>query len=248
MAKGGLIMAKLRLDKLLANCAMGTRKEVKVLIKQGLVVINDKIAKDPGMYIDTDADSVFVDGNNLEYKEFYYLMMNKPAGLISATEDKTQGTVLDIIPYEYSHINLFPVGRLDKDTEGLLVFTNDGKLAHRLLSPKKHVPKTYFAQIEGLVTNKDIEIFEKGITLDEDFTTLPSQLEILESKDISKVMVSIYEGKFHQIKRMFEYVGKKVIYLKRISMGNLKLDKSLSPGNVRELTDEEIRILYDSDN
>ena len=170
-------------------------------------------------------------------------MLNKPDGYISATYDKFDPIVLDLIDSSYLVFEPFPVGRLDKDTEGLLVLTNDGQLAHRVLSPKKHVPKTYYAKIQGVVTEEDIVAFEKGVILDDGYETMPSQLKILKSDDISEIELTIHEGKFHQVKRMFESVDKKVIYLKRLSMGKLQLDKTLALGEYRELTEEEVKLI-----
>ena len=170
-------------------------------------------------------------------------MLNKPDGYISATYDKFDPIVLDLIDSSYLVFEPFPVGRLDKDTEGLLVLTNDGQLAHRVLSPKKHVPKTYYAKIQGVVTQEDIVAFEKGVTLDDGYETMPSQLKILKSDDISEIELTIHEGKFHQVKRMFESVDKKVIYLKRLSMGKLQLDETLALGEYRELTEEEVKLI-----
>ena len=181
------------------------------------------------------------------YKEFIYLMLNKPDGYISATFDKRDPIVLDLIDKEDLVFEPFPVGRLDKDTEGLLVLTNDGQLAHRVLSPKKHVPKTYYAKIEGVVTEDDIKAFAKGVTLDDGYETMPAELVILKSDEISEIELTIHEGKFHQVKRMFESVDKKVIYLKRLSMGKLQLDKNLALGEYRELTDEEIKMIEERD-
>ena len=174
-------------------------------------------------------------------------MLNKPDGYISATFDKRDPIVLDLIDKEDLVFEPFPVGRLDKDTEGLLVLTNDGQLAHRVLSPKKHVPKTYYAKIEGIVTEEDIKAFAKGVTLDDGYETMPAELIILKSDEISEIELTIHEGKFHQVKRMFESVDKKVIYLKRLSMGKLKLDENLALGEYRELTDEEVKMIEERD-
>lgn len=236
-------MKKMRLDRFLSNAGIGSRKEVKALIKGQRVLVDNNIIKDPGYIIDPAKAKVMVDQQPVTYKKFYYLMLNKPAGVISATRDKLHPTVVELLPSQYQHLNLFPMGRLDKDTEGLLILTNDGQLAHRVLSPKNKVPKSYYAIIEGRVTPEDVECFQKGIKLDEDFTTLPAQLSILKSCDKSEVQVTIFEGKYHQVKRMFEAVGKKVIYLKRISMGNLYLDEKLAPGQVRELSQHELNLL-----
>lgn len=237
------IMANMRLDKLLVNTGIGSRKEVKQYIKQGIVMINNNMASDPGMHVDPEKDSIYIDGNKVEYRDFYYIMLNKPKDVISATWDSTDTTVIDLLPPKYGHVDLFPAGRLDKDTEGLILLTNDGKLSHSLLSPKKKVGKTYFAIIDGCVTQRDIDIFKNGIKLEDDFITLPAQLEIIKAGDKSEVYVTIYEGKFHQIKRMFKYIDKKVAYLKRISIGPLVLDQDLELGEFRELTAQEIEAL-----
>lgn len=244
-------MKKMRLDKILANSGFGSRKEVKALIRSGSAAISGKVAKDPGILVDLDTEILTVNGETLEYKEYHYLMMNKPAGVISATWDRDSKTVLDLLTEPYDKMELFPAGRLDKDTEGLLLLTDDGQLAHRLLSPKKHVPKTYYAEVDGLVGPEDIQIFQQGIQLEEDFKTLPAELKVLAAGEPSttvpsKILVTIYEGKFHQVKRMFEAVDKRVLYLKRLSMGSLRLDDSLAPGEFRELTTEELEALTDS--
>ena len=199
--------------------------------------------KDAALHVDTVKDEVTILGEKVVYKEFMYLMMNKPQGVLSATEDKRDQTVIDLLDAEYNIFELFPVGRLDKDTEGFLLLTNDGKLAHNLLSPKKGVPKTYYAHIEGIVTEEDTERFSEGVILDDGYETKPGQLRILKSADISEIELTITEGKFHQVKRMFEAVGKKVVYLKRLSMGPLSLDESLALGSYRELTEEELQQL-----
>ncbi len=236
-------MAKLiRLDKYLANLSIGSRSEVKKHIKKGLVKIDNQIIKDVGYKVNLDKDKVYFDQKELEYKQYIYLMLNKPQGVVSATKDNIHKTVIDLIDKKYQK-NLFPVGRLDKDTEGLLLITNDGKLAHDLLSPRKRVKKTYYAVVEGKITNKEVIEFVKGLRIDEDFTALPAQLEIIESGELSKVYISIYEGKFHQVKRMFEAVGMRVDYLKRISMASLKLDETLELGSYRHLTDNELGML-----
>ncbi|CAH0346814.1 pseudouridine synthase [Bacillus sp. CECT 9360] len=233
----------MRIDKLLANTGYGSRKEVKKLLKSGAVIVNEKALKDAKEHVDPDKDLVTVHGETVEYREFIYLMMNKPQGVLSATEDKYQETVIDILEPEDAVFEPFPVGRLDKDTEGLLLLTNDGQLAHQLLSPKKHVPKTYFAVIDGEVNAEDVQSFKNGVTLDDGYQTKPGELEILKSGIRSDIKLTITEGKFHQVKRMFEAVGKQVIYLQRISMGSLLLDEELELGQYRELTDEEIGAL-----
>lgn len=233
----------MRIDKLLANRGFGSRKEVKGLLKSGAVQINGVPVKDSSTHVKVEIDKITVHGEVVEYKEFIYLMLNKPQGVISATEDYQQDTVLDLLEMEDAVYKPFPVGRLDKDTEGLLLLTNDGQLAHQLLSPKKHVPKTYMAIIEGEVTEEDVEAFRQGVTLDDGYETMPAILTISSSGLRSEIEVIIEEGKYHQVKRMFEAVGKRVIYLKRTRMGPLPLDETLELGEYRELTDEEVLLL-----
>ena len=204
-------MSKLRLDKILSHMGYLSRSEVKKACKQGLISVNNKIVKDYGLQVDTTKDEIILNGEKVVYKEFIYIMLNKPDGYLSATYDKKDKIVLDLIDKKYLAFEPFPVGRLDKDTEGLLVLTNDGKLSHRILSPKKHIPKTYYAKIKGKVDEFDIKEFEKGVTLDDGYVTMPSTLKILKSDEISEIELTIHEGKFHQVKRMFESVGKKVI-------------------------------------
>ncbi|MFE5319124.1 pseudouridine synthase [Paenibacillus sp. NPDC056579] len=232
----------MRLDKLLSHAGHGTRSEIKILVKKGLVRVNDRPAKDSGVQVNPQSDVITVNGEAVRYREFIYLMLNKPQGVISATEDTRDRTVIDLLDEEVVHFNPFPVGRLDKDTEGLLLLTNDGKLAHNLLSPRKHVPKTYYAEVEGIVTEEDGQAFERGVALDDDYVTMPAQLVILktDSSGWSKIELTIMEGKFHQVKRMFQAVGKKVTFLKRLSMGPLLLDEHLLPGEYRELSEEEL--------
>ena len=232
---------KQRIDKILSNLGYGSRSEIKKYCKQGSVVVNGSEVSNPGTQVDTENDEILFNGEEVIYREYIYLMMNKPDGYISATFDKRDP--IDLIDLSYLAFEPFPVGRLDKDTEGLLVLTNDGKLSHRVLSPKKHVPKTYYAKIDGVVTEEDVEAFLEGVVLDDGYKTMPSQLNILKSDDESEIELTIHEGKFHQVKRMFESVGKKVVYLKRLSMGNLKLDESLELGEYRELTDEEVKLI-----
>ncbi|MDF2557119.1 MAG: rRNA pseudouridine synthase [Bacillales bacterium] len=233
----------MRLDKLLANSGFGTRTEVKKLLKSGLVYVDGKMYKDGSIHVDPEKSNVIVAGESLVYKEFVYIMMNKPQGYISATEDQYLKTVLDLLAPEDIAKGLFPAGRLDRDTEGFLLLTNDGQLAHQLLSPKKHVPKTYFARIDGEVTEEDIEKFKNGVILEDDYETKPADLVILKSGVVSEIELTITEGKFHQVKRMFEAVDKKVLFLKRLSMGKLKLDDSLQLGEYRELTDSELNLI-----
>ena len=234
---------KMRVDKLLSKVGVASRAELKKYCKQGLISVNGKVINNPGVQVDSESDDIRFNGEKIVYREFVYIMLNKPDGYISATFDKYDPIVLDLIDQSYLVFEPFPVGRLDKDTEGLLVITNDGQLAHRVLSPKKHVPKTYYAKIQGKVTEEDILAFEKGVILDDGYETMPSQLKILKSDDMSEIELTIHEGKFHQVKRMFESVGKKVVYLKRLSMGKLKLDESLGLGEYRELTEEEVKLI-----
>lgn len=233
----------MRLDKFLAHMGFGTRREVKGLVKSKAIQVNDVAVKDSSMHVNELTDQVTVYGEIVEYKEFIYLMMNKPAGVISATEDSRDQTVIDLLDDDVRHFEPYPVGRLDKDTVGLLLLTNDGALTHRLLSPNKDVPKVYFAQVEGIVNEADIEAFNVGVTLDDGYHTKPGLLRIISSGPISEIELTITEGKFHQVKRMFEAVGKKVVYLKRLSMGSLKLDESLPEGTYRELTEEELVLI-----
>lgn len=233
----------MRLDKLLSNMGFGSRKEVKQLLKKGVVRVNAEAIKDVTLHINTEKDEVTVLGERVIYKEFIYLMMHKPQGVISATEDKHDQTVIDLLDTDSQHFEPFPVGRLDKDTEGFLLLTNDGKLAHNLLSPKKGVPKTYYAHIEGIVTEEDVERFAEGVILDDAYLTKPGELKILKSADVSEIELTITEGKFHQVKRMFAAVDKQVVYLKRLSMGPLSLDENLPLGSYRELTDAELDLL-----
>lgn len=235
----------LRLDKLLAHTGFGTRSEIKQLVKRGAVSVNGKKVKDSGQQVHPERDEVSVDGEPVMYREFVYLMLNKPQDVVSATEDNRDRTVLDLLEREYAHFDLFPVGRLDKDTEGLLLLTNDGKLAHNLLSPRKHVPKTYYAEVEGAVEESDTDAFACGVALDDGYVTMPAELNILHTgnpaqSELSRIELTIMEGKFHQVKRMFQSVGKRVVFLKRLSMGPLKLDPLLPVGTYRELTEEEL--------
>lgn len=238
-------MSKIRLDKLLANSGVGSRKEVKRLVKRGCVLVNGSPVSDSSIKVDPESDTITADGQPVHYKTHHYLMLNKPAGVVSATRDWSQTTVIDILPEHWHRFDLFPVGRLDKDTEGLLLLTDDGKLAHKLLSPKYHVPKTYHALVDGPVDDETIERFSRGITLDDGYQTLPAALRIIEQGQPTLVEVVIHEGKFHQIKRMFRACGHQVLQLKRICMGNLTLDPSLKPGEVRELSEEEEQQLKD---
>lgn len=238
----------IRLDKFLADMEEGTRQEVKKYIRQGRVFVDGVPAKKPELKIDETKQKVFFDQREIRYRQFEYYMLNKPAGVVSATEDFSDRTVIELIE-ERRRKDLFPVGRLDKDTEGLLLITNDGALAHRLLSPRHHVDKCYYARVEGIVTGEDKRRFLEGVnigTQDMPEQTAPGKLEILavdKQQGASEILLTIQEGKYHQVKRMFEAAGKKVCYLRRESMGSLTLDKDLKPGQYRRLTDEELKSL-----
>lgn len=235
----------IRLDKYLADMGCGTRQEVKKFIRSGQVSVDGIVVKKPETKVEQTVQEVFLNGEKVGYESFEYYMLNKPAGVISATEDQSCQTVVDLIK-DKKRKDLFPVGRLDKDTEGLLLITNDGALAHRLLSPKKHVDKCYFARICGKVTEEDVRSFEKGVNIgsqEQPEITMPGKLEIITSDDISKIRLTIQEGKFHQVKRMFQAVGKEVIYLKRLRIGTLILDENLGIGEYRPLTKEELEKL-----
>lgn len=231
---------KERLDKIISNMGYGSRKDVMKAIKAGRVKVNNKIAKNRAMKVNPYEDIVQFDDEKINYRKYIYLMMNKPDGVVSSTYDVMNRTVLDLLEEEYLIFEPFPVGRLDKDTEGLLLLTNDGKLAHKLLSPKKKIPKTYYAEIDGKVEEKNVEQFKQGLILNDGYKTMPAKLKIINRGSISKVQVTICEGKYHQVKRMFQSIGMNVIYLKRISMDCLKLDDDLDPGDYRELTKEEL--------
>ncbi|WP_372632658.1 pseudouridine synthase [Cohnella sp.] len=265
--------ATIRLDKMLGNLGYGTRSVIKQWIKQGAVTVNGETVKDHGKQIRPNDDTVTLNGETIRYRDTVYVLMHKPAGVVSATEDYRDRTVIDLLDEDITVLSPFPVGRLDKDTEGLLLITNDGKLSHELLSPKKHVPKTYRALVAGAVGEPDAEAFGRGVELDDGYVTMPAHLRVLASVDsgaggtmqadepddaaemsavldfapsgpeappLSWIELTIHEGKFHQVKRMFEAVGKKVLYLRRVAMGPLKLDPALAPGEWRELTEDEV--------
>ena len=233
---------KIRLDKYLADMGLGTRSQIKKEIRSGQVVVNGISICRPEVKIDTGQDKVIFHGEPVTYEEYEYFMLNKPAGVISAASDRQETTVIDLIR-DRKRDDLFPVGRLDKDTEGLLIITNNGELAHRLLSPKKHVDKVYFARINGRVTQSDVDIFFRGVDIGDEKPTLPADLVICTSDEVSEIRLTIREGRFHQVKRMFQAVGKEVVYLKRLRMGCITLDESLKPGEYRRLTEEEVERL-----
>lgn len=228
-----------RLDKILSHMGYGSRKEVKELIRKGYVIVNGEIIKNDDFKVDENIDEIFLDGLELNYESLVYIMLNKPSGVVSATFDPRYETVVDICS-EYEKMNIFPVGRLDIDTEGLLLLTNDGALAHNLLSPKKHVDKVYYVEFSGEYKEEFNLRFEEGITIDDGYKCLPGKIEYLGNK---KALVTIHEGKYHQVKRMFEALGLHVEYLKRISFGNLELDAKLALGEYRKLTSNELNSL-----
>ena len=230
-----------RLDKLLAGTGKWSRREVKALVRQGLVRVDGRLAASAEDKLDPTAAVVTVAGETISLCRFTYVMLHKPAGVLTATEDRKQPTVLDLLPPELRRIGLAPVGRLDKDTEGLLLLTNDGELAHRLLSPKYHVEKRYFARVDGELSATDAEAFARGMTLGDGLECLPAGLELLPGH---ACIVTLREGKFHQVKRMLAARGAPVLYLKRLSMGPLTLDDSLAAGAYRLLRAEEISALY----
>lgn len=263
----------MRIDKLLSNMGYGSRNDIKKDVKAGAVTVNGKAIKSASIHVDEKNDLIIYNGEKVLYREFIYLMMNKPPGVVSATFDNHDETVIDLVDEEFKIFDPHPVGRLDKDTEGLLILTNDGKLSHSLLSPKKHIKKTYLAVLEKELDEKTIDAFEKGIDLG-DFTSMPAEVNLAdeglindflkleknthqdETKDLTSknnnellakiAVVEIKEGKFHQVKRMFESCGNKVTYLKRIKMGDLALDTNLKLGEYRELSEEELEILENS--
>lgn len=228
----------MRLDKYLCELNIGTRSEVKDIIKHKRVMINDIIVNDPGMHVNDD-DEVKLDGNILMYEEFRYYMLNKPAGVISATEDPMDKTVIDLLEGENTK-GLFPVGRLDKDTEGLLLITNDGDLAHRMLSPKKHVDKCYLVKLAEPIDKEDIADLKEGVDIGDDELTMPAKVEAISPKSL---YLTITEGRYHQVKRMMNAVGNEVTYLKRVSFGPLMLDNDLPLGSFRRLDDDEVLML-----
>ena len=235
---------RMRLDKYLSDMGAGTRSELKKEIRKGGAAVDGKVVKDPGCSVSPSSHVVFR-GAVVEYEEFVYYMLNKPAGIISASEDDREPTVVDLID-EPKRRDLFPVGRLDRDTEGLLLITNDGALSHRLLSPKHHVDKVYYVKVSGILAESDAELFRDGLVLTDGLECLPADLEILSVSDdeyTSEARITIREGKFHQVKRMFSSLGAEVMYLKRLSMGPLVLDPELAPGEYRRLTSGELASL-----
>lgn len=236
----------MRIDKFLANQDIGSRSQVKQYIKKGMISVNGIVCKSPEQKIDENADQISYNGKVIGYQKHHYYMLNKPSGCVSATNDNLHITVLDLLKASVPVKNLFPVGRLDIDTEGLLLITDDGELSHNLLSPSKHVAKTYFARIDGLATEEHIKAFKEGLDIGDDKPTKPGTL-VIKNTDLntqtSEILLTITEGRYHQVKRSFEALGMKVTYLKRLSMGSLTLDKVLAPGEFRELTETELQAL-----
>ena len=232
----------MRLDKLLSNSGKGSRKDIKQILKSGTVTVNGKVVTDGSVQVDENADTIIIGKETVNYQKYIYLMLNKPQGYVSAVYDKKLPVVTELVPEKYRHFEVFPVGRLDIDTEGLIVLTNDGELCHRVLSPKYHVDKTYFVRCNSPLTENDVLSFKDGVTLDDGYKTMGAQLSI-DGANPFECTLTIQEGKFHQVKRMMEAIGNKVVYLKRLSMGRLILDKNLSLGEIRELTPEEVVLL-----
>ena len=237
----------MRLDRLLTMLGEGTRAQVKDLVRAGRVMVNGVPARDSGMQVDAENARVSLNGRTLEYKAVRHVMMNKPQGTVTAARDKKQKTVMDLLPPLYAAMDCMPAGRLDKDTEGLLIITSDGQLAHRIISPKKDVTKVYFARVNGMLGESDIAAFAAGLHIqdsDGEFEARPAGLEIVSTDgSTSEVRVRVSEGKYHQVKRMLASRGAPVVYLKRLQIGALKLDLALEPGQWREMTDEEVKLL-----
>lgn len=233
----------MRLDKFLSETTTESRSQVKKEIRQGMVTVNGIVEKLPEKQIEEKTDCVCLKGKELHYQPFVYFMLNKPVGVVSATEDNLSKTVVELLSREDYRKDIFPAGRLDKDTEGFLLLTNDGELAHRLLSPKKHVDKTYFVKLRDVLSEEAAAKLETGVSIGEKKDTRPAKVERV---DTDTILLTIQEGKFHQVKRMLQAVDNQVLYLKRITFGGLSLDESLAPGEYRALSDEEVKLLYDA--
>ena len=234
----------IRVDKYLADMSVGTRSQIKAMAKAGKIKVNNQVIKDTGLKIDTDKDVVLADGIEVTYRTYEYYMLNKPSGVVTAVTDAKDRTVMDLLK-DINRKDLFPVGRLDKDTVGLLLMTNDGELAHEMLSPKKHVDKTYYAEIDGTLSEAMCEEVRQGVFIEKDRKSKSAELEVLENtEEKTAVHLTIQEGRFHQVKKMFAAVGRTVVFLKRISFGTLTLDEQLQEGEYRPLTAEEIDALY----
>jgi len=237
-----IFMAQERIDKVLSNMGFGSRREIKEKVKKKVIFVNGELVRDPGMKVDPEQDKIVMEGEEVFYRKYIYLMMNKPQGVVSATIDNHDKTVIDLLPFDYKTFDPAPVGRLDKDTVGLLLITNDGELNHKLLSPRKHVDKVYYAYLRDEAKEEDILAFKKGVVLEDGYKCMEATLAIGE-EDKREVHVTIHEGKFHQVKRMFLSIGNEVTYLQRISFGPLTLDEDLEEGEFRELTKDELEEL-----
>ena len=235
-----------RIDKILASQGTLSRRDVKEIIKKGRVTLNGKVVKDSAVKVDINADTVTVDGTQIVLKKHIYIMMNKPQGVISASDSHDDETVVDLVPDELFRKGLFPAGRLDKDTTGFMLITDDGDFAHKILSPKNHIFKTYLARLQHELTESDIKMLENGITLSDGTTLKEAKVEIVEQTETPLVKIMICEGKYHQVKRMFAAAGNKVVALHRSKMGDLELDANLNPGECREITTEELEKIQKS--
>ena len=237
-----------RLDRILSSQGVGSRKEAGILIRRGLVHVNGILATRPETKTDPERDQITIEGKPLRFQRHVYLMMNKPAGVVSASRDSREKTVVDLVPPALSRRDLFPAGRLDRDTTGLLILTDDGEFAHRMLSPKKHVYKLYEASVDGPVGAEEIEKFAAGVALEDGTVCLPAGLTVVKQGTVWETLVEIREGKFHQVKKMFLAVGRRVLRLKRVRIGGLELDKTLKEGECRELTKEELAQVFQGEN
>lgn len=237
-------MAVMRLDKILSDMGIASRSELRQIIKSGRVMVDGLAVTAPEKRIDSDSTRISLDGRELKYRKFRYFMMDKPAGVLSATEDSRQETLLDLLPSELKRLGLFPVGRLDKDTSGLIILTNDGDFAHRVISPKSGIWKLYRARVDGQLDVGDVEAFEKGLVLGDGTACLPAKLELLPGGDC---LVRVTEGKYHQVKRMLASRGAPVLELRRLAVGGLELDEKLGPGGFRELNEAELDRLFGQD-
>lgn len=235
-----------RIDKIIASQGKYSRSEVKKLVKDGRVTLDGKVIKSSDVKADPDINDIAIDGKSIGYKKHLYIMLNKPQGIVSATEDTDHKTVIDLVPKELKRDGLFPAGRLDADTVGFVLITDDGDFAHRILSPKNHIMKTYHATLQRPVTQEDIEAFKNGVELKDGTLCLEAQVRPLDS-DKPMAEIKICEGKYHQVKRMFAALGNKVVFLKRVKMGKLSLDESLEEGQCREITAEELRLIQEKD-
>lgn len=232
----------MRLDRYISNCGIAARSDAKKLIKSGRITVDGIVVKAVDTKVNEGETDIRLDGEPVLYRKYVYLMLNKPKGYVSATEDKHYKTVMDFVPEEYRHYNVSPVGRLDIDTEGLLILSNDGAFTHNVITPKKNIYKRYYAELDKAAQKSDIETFAKGMEF-KDFTAKPAVLEI--GGDAKNVFIEIAEGKYHQVKRMCERVGKNVVYLKRVKIGGLSLDETLCLGKMRELTEAEVKSIFE---